>query len=453
MSSIVLRDTALPLAARAGVLRSPLQRVGRRIVSHALSRLQHGVVELFEDGRLIASGGNPLDTSLPHVRVDVRDPRFFAALCFGGGVGLAEAYLDGLWSTPDLAGLIHTLTVNYAALTKLDSPLSRALEPLDKLRYALQRNTRSGSKRNIVAHYDLSNAFFQTFLDPSMSYSCGIFRPHAPVTSTSTDLLAESQIEKIDRACRKLDLKPHHRLLEIGTGWGALAIHAAKRYGCRVTTTTISEEQHALARERITRAGLSDRITLLKADYRDLPALPNRFDRLVSIEMIEAVGAENFDDYFRVCADMLKPDGAFLLQSIIIRDQFFARAARRVDFLKKYIFPGSCLPSVAAIMQSTTRASDLRLWHCEDIGPHYATTLSLWRERFFANIDSARALGFDDRFIRLWEYYLAYCEGAFRARHVGDVQLLFTKPRATLPAIDSSILAFRGHDAGHWEEP
>lgn len=453
MSSIVLRKDALPMAARSTLLSRPLQSVGRRIVRSALSRLRHGLVDIVENGTVIASGGDRTDMTLPHLRVEVLDPRFFTSVCFGGGVGLAEAYLDGLWTCSDLAGLIHTLTVNYAALTTLETPLSRALESLDKLRYALQRNTKAGSKRNIVAHYDLSNTFFQTFLDQSMSYSCGVFRDEASVTSSPETALAESQVEKIDRACRKLALKPEHHLLEIGTGWGALAIHAARHYGCRVTTTTISDEQHALARERITRAGLQDRITLLKTDYRDLPSLPHRFDRLVSIEMIEAVGVENLNDYFRVCGEMLTPEGSFLLQAIVIRDQFFARAARRVDFLKKYIFPGSCLPSVATIMQATTRASDLRLWHSEDIGPHYVTTLKLWREKFFANITAVRSLGFDDRFIRLWEYYLAYCEGAFRARHVGDVQMLFTKPRSTLAPVDASTLAFRGHDTARWEEP
>lgn len=445
MSSIVLRGEALSPVVRRGVVARGLENAGRALVRAALSKMRHGLVEIVEGGRVVASGGERGATDLPSVRVEVRDARFFTSAAFGGGVGLAEAYLDGLWACDDLAGLIHVLTVNYAALTTLESPVSKLLAPLEKLRYRMQRNSRSGSKRNIVAHYDLSNEFFGLFLDGSMSYSCGIYREGAT--------LEEAQIEKIDRACRKLALRPEHHLLEIGTGWGALAIHAARRYGCRVTTTTISEQQYALARQRTERAGLADRITLLKSDYRDLPAMTERFDRLVSIEMIEAVGAENLETYFNVCGTMLKPDGAMLLQAIVIRDQFFARAARRVDFLKKYIFPGSCLPSVAAIMQATTRASDLRLWHSEDFAPDYAITLKTWRERFFARLDDVRRLGFDDRFVRLWEYYLAYCEGAYRARHVGDVQMLLTKPRCGLAPVGAETLAWRGHEAGRWEEP
>jgi len=450
MSSIVLRSDALPSAVRSGVFDGVLQRAGRTLIATAVAKLRHGFVEIVEHEDVVASGGNRADASLPHVRVEVRSPRFFTSACFGGGVGLAEAYLDGLWTCDDLAGLIHVLTVNYAALTSLDSTMSRVLEPLDRARYWCSRNTRRGSRRNIVAHYDLSNEFFGLFLDPSMSYSCGVFRPGA---TPSAESLEEAQVEKIDRACRKLELREEHELLEIGTGWGAFAIHAARHYGCRVTTTTISDEQHAMVKRRIERAGLADRITLLKMDYRDLPSLSRTFDRVVSIEMIEAVGSANLDAYFRVCSSMLQADGAMLLQAIVIRDQFYERAARRVDFLKKYIFPGSCLPSVAAMLRATTRSTDLRLWHCEDFAPDYAMTLRIWRERFFENVAKVKSLGFDDRFVRLWEYYLAYCEGAFRARHVGDVQMLLTKPRATLAPTDATVLAYRGFEAGRWEEP
>lgn len=392
-----------------------LEAAGRRVVAAALSRITHGGVRVVEGDQVMQSPGA---ADAPHVTVHVRDPAFYAAAAFGGSVGIAEAYIDGVWDCDDLAGLIETLTTNLSAAESLEGPLSRLLEPLSRLAYFLERNTRAGSRRNIMAHYDLGNEFFALFLDPTMTYSCAVFENGATT-------LEEAQLEKIDRACRKLELRPTDHLLEIGTGWGALAIHAATRYGCRVTTTTISDRQHALATARVREAGLHDRITILKRDYRDLTG---SFDKLVSIEMLEAVGAENLGRYFEVCSRCLKPDGAALIQTIVIRDQYFARAARRRDFLKKYIFPGSCLPGVAAMLEAVNQRTDLRTWHLEDIGPHYATTLRMWNESFMARLDAVRAMGFDDRFIRMWAYYLAYCEGAFRARHVGDVQLLLTKP-------------------------
>ena len=312
-------------------------------------------------------------------------------------------------------------------MRSLESSPTRLLAPLSKAAYWLERNTRSGRRRNIVAHYDLGNDFFSLFLDPTMTYSCGVFENGA-VT------LEQAQREKIDRACRKLDLRASDHLLEIGTGWGAFAMHAASRYGCRVTTTTISDEQHRCAERRIRDAGLESRIAVIKRDYRDLAAL-DTFDKLVSIEMIEAVGRENLGAYFDVCSSMLKPDGAALIQAIVIRDQYFEGAARRRDFLKKYIFPGSCLPSVAAMLNAVNARTDLRMWHLEDIGPHYVTTLQMWRDAFRDRVDDVRSLGFNDRFIRMWEYYLSYCEGAFRARHVGDVQMLLTKPRCRMAPV------------------
>ena len=288
----------------------------------------------------------------------------------------------------------------------------------DLARMWLRRNTVGGSRRNIRAHYDLSNEFFGLFLDPSMTYSCAIFENGA-------ETLEAAQVEKIDRACRKLELKPTDHLLEIGTGWGAMSLHAATKYGCRVMTTTISDRQHEMAERRIQEAGLQDRITLLKEDYRNLTG---QYDKLVSIEMVEAVGAGNIDGYFKQCAALLKPDGAALVQAIVIRDKFFKSAARSNDFLKEYIFPGSCLLSVQRIVEAVAKKTDLRVWEMRDFGAHYVRTLSIWRERYMSRLDEVRAMGYDERFVRMWEYYLAYCEGAFRARHVGDVQVLLTKP-------------------------
>ena len=399
----------------------PLERVGRRIVERALAMMRHGSVTLIDGGRRHVSPGGSERVGALHagpVTVRVLDPRFYSAAAFGGSTGLAEAYMDGLWETDDLPGLIETLTVNYTALTRLDGVGARFKGALDALRALALRNTFAGSRRNIRAHYDLGDEFFALFLDASMLYSCAIFENGAGT-------LAEAQREKIDRACRKLELRPDHHLLEIGSGWGAMAAHAAGEYGCRVTTTTISDRQHAATLRRVREAGLSDRVTVLKEDYR---RLTGAYDRIVSIEMIEAIGAAQIPVFFEKCASLLAPDGAMLVQAIVIRDQFFKRASRRIDFLKKYIFPGSCLPSVEAMTRAAAGRTDLRVWHTEDIGPHYARTLALWREAFHARLDEVRAMGYDERFIRMWGYYLAYCEGAFRARHVGDVQLLWTKP-------------------------
>jgi cyclopropane-fatty-acyl-phospholipid synthase len=271
----------------------------------------------------------------------------------------------------------------------------------------------------------LGNDFYELFLDDTMTYSCGVFeRPEAS--------LREASIAKYDRICRKLDLSAADHVLEIGTGWGGFAIHAATHYGCRVTTTTISDRQHEMAQQRFAAAGLSDRITLLKQDYRDLTGT---FDKLVSIEMIEAVGHHFLDEFFRVCSERLKPDGMLLLQAITIRDQVFDWHKRNVDFIKRYIFPGSCIPSVAAISEAVAQATDLRIFHLEDITTHYAKTLRLWRENFFHNIDRVRHLGFSDAFIRMWEFYLCYCEGGFAERYLGDVQILMTKPMCRIEPI------------------
>lgn len=403
---------------------SLLESLGRRLVHATLDRLTLGRVSLLDPRNPHLSPPALQPEPTPPVSVHVRDPRFYAAAAFGGSLGIAEAYIDGLWDTDDLPRLIETLTRNLAALRSLESPLARLAAPLSRAAYWLERNTRPGSRRNIRAHYDLGNDFFSLFLDPTMSYSSAIFENGATT-------LEQAQLEKIDRACRKLDLRPTDHLLEIGTGWGALAIHAATRYGCRVTTTTISNEQYRFAQHRVRQAALSDRVTVLSQDYRDL-AHTGPYDKLVSIEMIEAVGRENLATFFETCSRCLKPDGAALIQSIVIRDQFFLHAARRRDFLKKYIFPGSCLPGLAAMLHAVSARTDLRTWHLEDIGPHYATTLRLWRDAFLRRLDDVRRLGFDDRFIRMWDYYLAYCEGAFRARHVGDIQWLLTKPLCRL---------------------
>jgi len=352
------------------------------------------------------------------VTVRVHDARFWSELAFGGSIGAGEAYMEGYWSTDDLTALVRVLLQNRDVLDGMETGLARLTVPLQKSLHWLNRNTREGSRRNIAAHYDLGNDFFSLFLDPTMMYSSAIFeRPEMT--------LEEAQRERLHRICRKLELKPGDHLLEIGTGWGGLAIHAAQHYGCRVTTTTISREQFGHARERVAAAGLADRVTLLLEDYRDLRG---RYDKLASIEMIEAVGHAFYDTYFRQCGRLLEDEGLMLLQAITIADQRYAAARRSVDFIQRHIFPGSTIPSVSVMLDSLTRSTDMKLVHLEDIGPHYATTLRKWRENFLASLDRVRALGYPERFVRMWEFYLCYCEGGFEERAIGDVQMLLAKP-------------------------
>jgi cyclopropane-fatty-acyl-phospholipid synthase len=357
--------------------------------------------------------------------VEVLDPQFFPNVAFGGTVGVGESYIHGHWRCDSLPDLTRLFVYNRAAMNGLDGRWTIVTQPFMRLLHWLNRNTQRGSARNIAAHYDLGNDLYRLMLDETMAYSCGIF--------TSEDsTLAEASRAKFDAACRKLDLKPGEHLLEIGTGWGGLAIHAAQNYGCHVTTTTISKEQHRYAQQWVERAGLSDRITLLLKDYRDLDG---QYDKLVSVEMIEAVGARYLDTYLGKCASLLKGSGAMLLQAITIQDQYYKEALRSVDFIQRFVFPGSFIPSISAITDSVRRVTDLKVFHLEDIGPHYARTLALWRRNFFDHLTEVRKLGYTDSFIRLWEYYLGYCEGGFAERALGDVQMLLTKPGSHRPVI------------------
>lgn len=352
------------------------------------------------------------------VRIDVLDPGFYRAAAAQGSVGAGEAYMDGLWRCDDLVALVRLLVINRDRLDAMETGLARFGGWLLRGWHALRRNTRAGSRRNIAAHYDLGNELFKLFLDDSMMYSSAIF-------AAGDETLEQAQWRKLERICRKLDLQPGDHLVEIGTGWGGLAVHAASRFGCRVTTTTISKEQHALAVERVAAAGLSDRVTVLLEDYRDLRG---EFDKLVSIEMVEAIGHQYLDTYLAKCASLLKPEGLALIQAITIEDHRYEQALGSVDFIKRFIFPGSFIPCVSALTGAAARASDLRLVNLEDIGPSYALTLRHWRERFMDRLDDVRQQGYDERFIRMWEFYLCYCEGGFLERSIGDVHLLMARP-------------------------
>ena len=427
-----MKPTIIPLPAdqSAGVSASAstsvLQSLGRRLLLRQLRGLEHGELVLVEDGAIHRFGRTSARCNLS-ARLTVSDPQFFADAAFGGTVGAGESYINGHWACDDPTALVRIMVVNRDLMAQLEGGLTGLVSaPFLKLFHWVNRNTRGGSARNIAAHYDLGNTLFELMLDDTMAYSCGIFeRPDAT--------LREASIAKFDTVCRKLDLRPGEHLLEIGTGWGGLAMHAARHYGCHVTTTTISREQHDYAAQRIRRAGLADRITLLLEDYRELPRhltgeRAGGFDKLVSIEMVEAVGHQFLDTYFETCSRLLAPHGAMLLQAITLRDQLYARALKNVDFIQRFIFPGSFIPSVAALTDSVARSTDLKLFHLEDIGPHYATTLAHWRRNFFANLEKVRSLGYPEHFVRMWDYYLCYCEGGFMERQLGDVHMLLTKP-------------------------
>jgi cyclopropane-fatty-acyl-phospholipid synthase len=396
---------------------SPLLRLARTALLRALAHLQLGELRLIDADGEYRFGRKSAGCSLS-ATLRITDARFYADTAFGGSVGAGEAYIRGFWQCDDLTALSRIMVLNRAALSGLEGGFARLSRPLYKLYHYLHRNSRDGSARNIAAHYDLGNDLYALMLDDTMAYSCGIF-------ANEQSTLLEASRAKFDAACTKLALTPSDHLLEIGTGWGGLAIHAAQHYGCRVTTTTISVAQYEYACARIAAAGLQDRISLLLEDYRDLKG---RYDKLVSIEMIEAVGAGYLDDYFRKCSDLLASDGAMLLQAITIQDQLYAQALRSVDYIQRFIFPGSFIPSITALSAAICRASDLKIFHLDDIGPHYARTLSQWRRNFFAHLPEVRRLGYSDRFVRLWEFYLCYCEGGFAERQLGDVQMLLTKP-------------------------
>jgi cyclopropane-fatty-acyl-phospholipid synthase len=356
----------------------------------------------------------------PQATIEVRDPSMYGDVAMRGSIGAGEAYMRGAWTSPDLTSVIRVFVANRELLTQMDSAFTKLAMPFWKLAHWLRRNNHGGSKKNILAHYDLGNEFFRLFLDETLMYSSAVFdRPDMT--------LAEASRAKLDRICDKLQLKPSDHVIEIGTGWGGFAIHAASKYGCRVTTTTISEAQFALATKRVNEAGLQDRVRILRDDYRELPRY-GLFDKLVSIEMIEAVGARYLEQYIQVCSRLLKPEGAAVIQAITIADQEYERALKSVDFIQKYIFPGSFIPSVTAIVNAMTNASDFRLVGLEDITSSYVETLRRWRASLMANAAEVRKLGLSDSFLRMWEFYFCYCEGGFTERAIGDVQLHLKKP-------------------------
>ncbi|MBC3489650.1 SAM-dependent methyltransferase [Pseudomonas taiwanensis] len=401
-----------------------LGTLARNALLAQLGKLRHGHLRLLSHGRQwnFGDAANPLQAE-----VEILDDAAWGMIAGNGSIGAGEAYIHGYWRSPDLARVTRLFVANLDVLDALEGGLARLGRPALRLLHRLNRNSRRGARRNILAHYDLGNALFEQLLDPTMMYSAAKFE-HPGQT------LEQAQLNKLERICQKLELSPNDHLLEIGCGWGSLAIHAATRYGCRVTTTTLSQAQYSYTLQRVRDLGLEQRVTVLQDDYRDLVG---SYDKLVSIEMIEAVGHRYLPTYFRQCAALLKPDGLMLLQAITIRDQRYAQARRSVDFIQRYIFPGGALPSLSVMLDTASRQTALNLVHLEDFGVDYARTLEHWRDNLRQSRTTLAALGYDDTFQRLWEFYLCYCQGGFEERAIGVSQLLWAAPlarRAPLPA-------------------
>ena len=389
----------------------------RAAIRKNLASMRRGQLILEENGEKTVYGDLSEDVSLV-AELTIIDDAMYSAVAFNGVVGAGESYMEGYWTSPDLVKVIRFFVINMQSLDALDNQrswLSRiGMRVLDRV----NRNTILRAQKNISAHYDLGNDFFSLFLDQSMMYSSAVF-------NDDSACLYDASTAKLETICQQLKLNANDHLLEIGTGWGSMAIYAAQNFGCRVTTTTISKEQYEYALERVTALGLNDKVTVLMEDYRKLTG---RYDKLVSIEMIEAVGRQYFSEYFGRCADLLKPNGLMLIQAITIADQRYEQATRAVDFIQRYIFPGGCLPSVNIIGHHVASDTDMMIVSLKDIGRDYALTLERWREQFMDKLETVRSQGFDERFIRMWEYYLCYCEGGFRERAISTVQVVMAKP-------------------------
>ena len=407
-----MNDMTRPVAVP---LPSALERFLRARLLAQLAPLHGGCLQLRDAGGDVLLGD---PAAALKVTVWVDDPAFYRAVAAQGSVGAGESYIRGEWRCSDLVALVQLLVRNRDLLDGMERGVARVGGWLLKGWNRLRRNTREGSRRNIAAHYDLGNPFFSLFLSSDLMYSSALY-------AAPTDPLEVASRRKLARICEELQLTADDHVVEIGTGWGGFALYAAGEIGCRVTTTTISVEQYTLAKQRVDAAGLQDKVTLLLKDYRDLEG---QYDKLVSIEMIEAIGAQYLDTYFDTLTRLLKPDGLALLQAITIEDQRYEQARRSVDYIKRFVFPGSFIPSINAIIAAKTRSSDLQLIGQHDFGTSYALTLRAWRQRFLAQLPAVRAQGFDERFIRMWEFYLAYCEGGFLERSIGVSQLLLARP-------------------------
>ncbi len=391
--------------------------VFKNAIKKRLILIKEGYIKV-KDGNEVMSFGEI--NSSNKVLVNIHSEEFYVWAGSGGGVGIAEAFVLGYWSSDNVVLLMRIFLRNKKILLDFDKGFAKLLNPINKIIHRTRKNTILGSKKNIVAHYDLSNEFYKSWLDPTMTYSCAFFKNDA-VT------LKQASIEKLDRICRKLKLTDNDSILEIGTGWGSFAMHAVKNYGCSVTTTTISDAQYNYAHSLFKKHGIASKINLINSDYRELSGL---YDKVVSIEMIEAVGYEFIPNFFKKISSLLKPDGMIAIQGITYNGHDFDRYKNSVDFIKKYIFPGSCLISITQIMDVLKNKTDLSLVHMEDITRHYPKTLRRWRENYLKVISEIDSMDYSDAFIKMWEFYFMFCEAGFMERNIGDVQLVFAKSGA-----------------------
>ncbi|MDV7104906.1 cyclopropane-fatty-acyl-phospholipid synthase family protein [Vibrio sp. TH_r3] len=394
----------------------------RNLIFSLLSKLEQSAIEVIEGDQHFVFGDR---NSALSAQIVLHDSSFFKDVVLNGSIGAAEAYIDGKWTSPDLTRVIQVMAINQAQLDKIESKVQWFSKIKNKLLSRKNSNTEQGSKRNILAHYDLGNELYSRFLDPAMQYSCAIY-DHKTIALDQTDMLDMAQQRKMQTICERLEVQASDRVVEIGTGWGGLAIYMAQHYGCHVTTTTISDAQHQYTADLIQQLGLEDNITLLKSDYRKLTG---EYDKLVSIEMIEAVGHEYLATFFDKCSSLLKPNGKMLVQSITIADNRYDQYRNSLDFIQKYIFPGGCLPSVAVMTEQIAKNTDLVVHEMHDIGLHYARTLHDWRIRFENQWNELLELGYSEEFKRLWIFYLCYCEGAFLERSISTHHLVARKPR------------------------
>lgn len=405
-----------------------LSQCAKDTLLNRLKKIEIGCLIIEDDGDVYRFGRADSNPHL-HARVHVLDTACYLRILLGGATGAGEAYMQNMWSSPDLVKVVQVIVANQRVLSNMDSCWSWLTKFCESTAQVFRLNTKKGSRNNISAHYDLSNEFFSLFLDRSMMYSAAIF-------PDSTVNLSEASLIKLEHVCRRLNLSAQDHLLEIGAGWGGMAIYAARHYGCRVTTTTISRKQYNVACDRVREAGLEEKVEVLLKDYRDLDG---QYDKLVSIEMVEAVGHQFYSKFFSACSNLLKPDGMMLMQAITAQDRRFKKEKNKSDFIRKYIFPGGCLPSNHIIMENLSQYTDFHLVGLEDITFDYAKTLAAWRLSFMDKLNEVKCLGFDDVFIRMWEFYLAYCEGGFRERVINTSQFLFAKPRCKdLPNLSAS---------------
>ena len=404
-----------------------------------LNGLIGGEVEIHDrSGSFVLPGSeqksDPYSEDLLRAKVYVGNSEMFRRIMLGGTIGAAESYMQQQWSTDNLTSLIRIMIRNLDHFTRLEKSWARIKNVWHYCQHALRHNSIANSRKNIYEHYDLGNDFYRLFLDPSLNYSSGVFADLSPTAPVNESMLSAS-VRKMDTICQKLEISSLDNVLEIGTGWGAMAVHMASKYGCRVTTTTISQQQFNVASQRVKKAGLQNLVTVLLKDYRELEGT---FDKVVSIEMIEAVGHQYYDQFFSKCNDLLRPDGAMLLQAITIGEQNYEYHIRNVDFIGKYIFPGGSLPSISALSKSVGRVSKMRMIHQMDITGHYERTMFCWREKFFERIDAIRRLGYDESFLRRWHFYLCYCEAAFAERRVHCTHLMYAKPYSKLEPVSVS---------------